>query len=227
MRLGLISDIHANRPALKTVLDALDDDDIDMLFCAGDIVGYYTWPNEVIEMLQERDPTAVKGNHDAGIGEPPVRFNSVARQALDWTREELTDENKAFLAGLPETIRDDIDGRDIYMVHGSPRRPLEEYINGSSIGPAFIESCFEEAPDICIMGHTHHPYSHEVGGTLFINPGSVGQPRDGDSRASYAVLDLDEMKTEHSRLEYDIDAVDEAVREHLPSTLGERLYHGL
>ncbi len=227
MRLGLVSDIHANRPALETVLDALDDEDIDRLLCAGDIVGYYTWPNEVIDLLRERDVTVVKGNHDAGIEEPPMRFNSVARQALDWTQDELTDQNKEFLAGLPETVRTDIDGRDIYMVHGSPRRPMEEYINGSSIGKAFVESCFEEPPDICIMGHTHHPYSHDVGGTLFINPGSVGQPRDGDSRASYAVLDLAETEVEHSRLEYDIDAVAGAVEKHLPSTLGERLYHGL
>jgi putative phosphoesterase len=227
MRLGIISDIHANRPALETVLDALDEDDIDMLFCAGDIVGYYTWPNEVIELLRDREMTAVKGNHDSGITEPRTRFNSVARQALDWTRDELTDANRSFLAGLPERVREDVDGHDLYMVHGSPRRPLEEYINGSSIGPAFIESCFDEAPDVCIMGHTHHPYSHTVDGTLFLNPGSVGQPRDGDSRASYAVLDLEEMEADHSRLEYDIDTVADAVEEHLPSTLGERLYHGL
>lgn len=227
MRLGLISDVHANRPALETVLDALDDAGVDELFCAGDLIGYYTWPNEVIDLLREREMTAVKGNHDAGISDTPVRFNSVARQALEWTREQLTDENRAFLAGLPETVRENIDGHDIYMVHGSPRRPLEEYVNGSSIGPAFIESCFEEAPDVCIMGHTHHPYSHKVDESLLVNPGSVGQPRDGDSRASYAVLDLEEMSVEHTRLEYDIDAVDEAVREHLPSTLGERLYHGL
>lgn len=227
MQLGILSDIHANKPALEAVLNDLDDDNIDTLYCAGDIVGYYTWPNEVIDLLQERTCTAVKGNHDAAIKETPMKFNSVARQAIEWTRGILTEENKSFLADLPLQVREDVGGKDFYMVHGSPRRPLEEYVNSSSIGRSFIDTCFETPPDVCIMGHTHHPYSCTVEDTLFLNPGSVGQARDGDSRASYAVLDLEQIEVHHQRVEYDIDTVATAVQEHLPSTLGERLYHGL
>ncbi|MDY6771351.1 MAG: metallophosphoesterase family protein [Candidatus Nanohaloarchaea archaeon] len=227
MRLGIISDIHANLPALEQVLDRLDEEDLDGLLCAGDIVGYYVWPNEVVEAVRERDVDAVLGNHDAGLIGRDFPFNAVARQALDWTEEEITDANRSYLEGLPDTHRDDYDGTDLYMVHGSPRSPLREYVNGSSIGPPFIESCFDEPPDICVMGHTHHPYTTTVEETLFLNPGSVGQPRDGDTRASCAVLDTEEREAAIHRVEYDIKKVAEAVREHLPSTLGERLHHGI
>lgn len=226
MRLGIISDIHANDVALRAVLDAIGDHDIDRLLCAGDLVGYNTAPNTVIELLQDHDAVCVQGNHDAAVGDQglAVRFNPAARDAIEWTREELTTVHQEFLAGLPLRFHDE--AADLEMVHGSPINPLEEYVGPDKLSSAFLQHQFDDPPRILVTGHTHVPHAETIEDTLCVNPGSVGQPRDGDPRASYAIIETDGPDVEHHRVEYDIEQVVGQTREVMGDRTAERLRHG-
>lgn len=227
MKIGFISDIHANAPALRVVLDGLADRDVDRILCAGDVVGYYPFPNEVISLLQEHNVRSIVGNHDAAVlDENPSRFSINAKRAADWTRRQLTPENNAFLESLPLTIKETIDGRDIYMVHGSPDDPLNEYIWDDDVDERALGFWFDDRPELVIFGHTHRPFVKEITSTMVLNPGSVGQPRDKNPRSSFAVVDLHSLSVDRYRVDYDIDAVASETGEHLPRKLGDRLYEG-
>lgn len=220
----VISDIHANLPALEAVLESVDEE--EFLFC-GDIVGYYPWPNRALERVEELDLIAVLGNHDeALVRGSTFGFSDAAAEALRWTEKEATHETLERLSRHPYIHRDEVEGKDILMVHGSPRRPMEKYVRPAEVDAGFLDRQKIDV-DILLLGHTHVPFVKEVKDTLVINPGSIGQPRDGDSRASYAVLDVEEKEAEIVRQEYDIERVKEAVREEgLPKHLGRRLSRG-
>lgn len=229
MQIGIISDIHANMVALRAVLEHLDEEHgIDRLLCAGDIVGYNTEPDAVIDALQERDASCVTGNHDAAVDDEGLgmRFNPTARDAIEWTRTELTSAHRRYLRELPLRYRQQVDGTDIAMVHGSPTDPIMEYVHEDKLSTAFLQHSFDDPPDVLITGHTHIPHQEVVDGTLCLNPGSVGQPRDGDPRASAAVLDTDAMEATHHRIRYDIDTVAEATRAVMGDRSADRLYDG-
>ena len=242
MRLAVLSDIHANLVALDAVLDDLASlPPVDELWACGDIVGYGPQPNEVIERLRERDARAVMGNHDgAAVGLVDVAwFNDAAAAAIRWTAEVLTAESREYLAALPERR---IEG-ELTAVHGSPRDPIWEYVTSAAIAAASL-GAFETR--ICLFGHTHYPmlYAqdddgvHETvgapgitsalpGGRLMLNPGSVGQPRDGNPASAYLVVDLDAQALEFRRVPYDIERTQALMREaRLPTWLAERLDHG-
>lgn len=243
MRIAVLSDIHANLPALEAVVEDLTS--IDEIWVLGDIVGYGPQPNEVIVTLQGLGARSVLGNHDgAAIGLVNARyFNPDARAAIEWTAETVDVNAQAYLAALPEVRRDG----DITAVHGSPRDPIWEYISGPSIAePNF--AAFDTR--YCLFGHTHQPvvFRHVDGEVeaipglpdaqvalaaderFLINPGSVGQPRDGLRDAAYAVLVLDGSgpgEIEFRRVRYDIDRTQELMRrEGLPMRLVERLSYG-
>ncbi len=220
----VLSDIHANLPALEAVLEDVEGE--EFLFC-GDLIGYYVWPDEVVEIAREKDFTGVRGNHDEALAtRSNFGFRGEAVEALNWTEENISRENLEYVENLPYTRKDVIDGRTVFMAHGSPNRPVEEYVHPSQATAAFLERQGVEA-DVLLLGHTHVPFVKEIQGTLVVNPGSVGQPRDGDPRASYATLDLENLDAEIHRVEYDVERVQEAVREEgLPETLAERLEHG-
>lgn len=221
MKFAVMADIHSNLVALEAVLDKLGD--LPILNC-GDLVGYNPWPNEVVEMAPERKMISIQGNHDyAVITGDTSGFSSMAARAIDWTMGTLTPENLAYLQGLPVTKTT----HDLYMVHGSPLRPLKEYVYEDRSSGDFQEFLHAAARDILIMGHTHCPFVKKVHGNLVLNPGSVGQPRDGNPRASYAILDTEDMTAEIKRVDYDIHRVAKTIRkEGLPSILAERLQRG-
>ncbi len=218
MRFGVISDIHSNLIALDAVLDSMGS--VDQYWCLGDVVGYGPEPNECIERLLELDHVAVVGNHDAAaIGAASPRlFNGEARRAVEWTARVLTKESAEYLRSLPEQMEHD----QVLLVHGSPRDPIWEYV--TSRGQAADAFAASEVQYL-FVGHTHIPlvFVQDSQGKvlsgapeddltlrlgserLLINPGSVGQPRDGDPRAAYAIVDSDRMLVEFHRVEYDVE----------------------
>lgn len=226
MILPVISDIHGNLSALERVLEKIDS---DRILCCGDIVGYYTQPNECIGKLRQLKAISVTGNHDLACVTGDVHgFNPYAKESMDWTKKVIKDRNIEFLRNLKRKIQIKINDVNIMMVHGSPRDPISEYIfpsTSDSTLKSFLES---ENADILIMGHTHTPFIRKFGDKLVFNPGSIGQPRDGDSRASFACLDVPANEVKIYRIKYDIDKVVTAIGdEKLPSFLGERLYDGI
>jgi predicted phosphodiesterase len=243
MRIAVLSDIHANLPALEAV--ASDLPPVDEIWVLGDTVGYGPQPNEVIATLQAMGARSVLGNHDgAAIGTVDAAyFNPDARAAIEWTAEAIGPNARAYIATLPEVRRDGA----LTAVHGSPRDPIWEYITGPDIAKLNF-SAFESR--LCLFGHTHLPVVYRsVDGQVdaaagmpgepvrlgearaLLNPGSVGQPRDGLADAAYAVLDLDgggsDSTFEFRRVRYDIDRTQRLMREvGLPPRLAERLSYG-
>ena len=243
MRIAVLSDIHANLPALEAV--ASDLPPVDQVWVLGDTVGYGPQPNEVVTTLQAMGARSVLGNHDgAAIGAVDAnQFNPDARRAIEWTAEVVDANARAYMAALPEVRRDG----DLTAVHGSPRDPIWEYITSIGIAAANLEH-FDSR--LCLFGHTHVPIAYRaVDGTVeavhgmpgervqlgaartLINPGSVGQPRDGLPDAAYAILDTSPNAStdsvEFRRVRYDIDRTQRLMREvGLPPRLAERLSFG-
>ncbi|MFB6241526.1 MAG: metallophosphoesterase [Candidatus Nanosalina sp.] len=226
MRVAVVSDIHSNIEAFEAVME--DMPEVDKVLCAGDLVGYGVDPDAVVDKVRERGIEPVKGNHDEKIVtyENLDRFNRLARQALTYNRERISQENLEYLSQLPEKKSMSLGGSEVFMVHGSPRKPVEEYVREGDVTPEFLDSCFDSEPDVLIMGHTHVPFVKKVSGTLVFNPGSVGQPRDSDPRASYALLDTETLEAEIHRVEYDVEKAAEKIREDLNPLLGDRLEKG-
>ena len=218
MRVAVISDIHSNRVAFDAVLD--DMPDVDAYVCAGDVVGYGPWPAECLDLVRDLDAPTVMGNHDRAVAtDSAFSFNSMARAGITYSREQLSDEQIDWLYGLP-TERHVFDGR-VKIVHGHPDDP-DRYTYPSLFNPDLLDD-----EDVLVMGHTH-VQAHEVFDEgIVLNPGSVGQPRDQDPRAAYAVLDLDAMTVTEHRVEYDVEAVEAAVADAgLPAKIGKRLHKG-
>ncbi|WP_416838183.1 metallophosphoesterase family protein [Haloferax sp. DFSO52] len=218
MRLGVISDVHGNLPALDAVLS--DMPPVDTIVCAGDVVGYNPWPDACVTELSNRDIPTISGNHDRAVIEGTgFRFNSLAAAGVDFARDELSPSSLDWLRSLPER-RTLADGR-VTLVHGHPSDP-DRYTYPDDFSPALL---FGE--ELLVLGHTHIQSHRIFDEGIVLNPGSVGQPRDGDPRAAYAVVDVDEMVVDEHRVGYDIDRVAERVREvGLPERIATRLYEG-
>ena len=243
MRVAIISDIHSNLTALEAVLEDAEGRGVDDFWCLGDIVGYGPDPCECLAIVRERAGLCLSGNHDLGaIGKLDLEdFNSYAAAANRWTGEVLAQEEKLFLEGLPTRL----DRQDVTLAHGSPRDPVWEYV--LSIPAALASFEHFEAP-LCLVGHSHMPFiSAEPGpgalcdlfrfpedtgvkigeGRFIANPGSVGQPRDGDPRASYLVYDVEDAALHRHRVAYDIKATQKRMRRAgLPGYLIDRLSRG-
>jgi len=237
----IISDIHANLAALEAVL--ADAPAFDEVWCLGDLVGYGPNPNECIERVQDFSHLSLAGNHDwAVLGRLDLNnFNTEARIANTWTQSELTPVAREYLIGLPTHMEKD----SFYLVHASPREPVWEYILDAKL--AYANFAHFSTP-ICLVGHTHIPIVFELDEEqqccetlipplpnplalgprrLILNPGSVGQPRDGDPRASYAMLDTERMTWELHRVAYPVEITQERMRARgLPRRLIERLDMG-
>lgn len=243
MRYLVISDIHSNLAALDAVLD--DAPHGLPVWCLGDVVGYGPNPNECVERLRGLNPECIVGNHDwAVLGRASLDdFNLEAKTAVRWTQEQLTSENLAYLEDLPISL---VKGQ-FTLVHGSPREPIWEYIiypSSASLNFAYFSTLY------CLVGHTHIPVVFRFRGQsgkrvceaerfwetstrplgierLIINPGSVGQPRDGDPRASYIILDTGEKIIEYHRVPYDIAQTQRLMEKaNLPQRLIARLAYG-
>jgi predicted phosphodiesterase len=240
MRIAVLSDIHANSVALDAVL--ADAGAVDGVWHLGDVVGYGPDPDGVVERLREIGAQGVRGNHDsAAVGGPEIDdFNPDARAAMEWTRRRIGRQTRDWLEALPLRREQG----DLTLVHGSPRDPIWEYLVSPSIAR---DNLIAFATPHCLHGHTHVPVlfrngdkrmemlSPEAGATVelderrvLLNPGSVGQPRDGIPTASYLVLEPELNRCSWYRVEYDIPAVqDEMERAGLPLRLGARLRFGL
>ena len=242
MRIAVLSDIHANLVALDAVLDALGA--VDAIWQLGDVVGYGPEPDGVVDRLRERGAVGVRGNHDAAaLGGPEIEyFNPDARRAMEWTRRTIGPATRRWLSGLPERLIE----APFTLVHGSPRDPIWEYVTTAPVARRNLEAL--ETP-WGLHGHTHLPsvFRDDDGRTellspsdrssigldqrrLLVNPGSVGQPRDGDPRASAVILQLDDetVTATWHRVAYDIAATQARMRRFgLPGRLVERLDYGL
>ncbi|MDX1613365.1 MAG: metallophosphoesterase family protein [Candidatus Promineifilaceae bacterium] len=223
MRFLVLSDIHANLTAFETVLEAAQGQ-YDFLWCLGDVVGYGPSPNECVELLREQEHLALSGNHDwAALGRLDLdTFNPDARAAAEWTQQQLSDDSRAYL----EQLESRTEQNGFTLAHASPRQPVWEYILDTETAAANFGQ-FESRQ--CLVGHTHVPVVYEqlpdgdvqalapdyeqaiqLGERrLIVNPGSVGQPRDADPRAAYALLDMESMSWRHYRVSYDIEQTQE------------------
>jgi len=221
MRILLLADIHANWPALQ----AIKDEPFDVCLVLGDLVDYGLEPAPCIDWVRQHATHAVRGNHDHGVaqmvrmqGKSGFKYLSGVTRAL--TQERLSSDDRRFLGAMPVTRRATLENTRFLMVHATPRDPLDEY----AIADAdFWERRLHDvdAQVICV-GHTHHPYVLEVGEKLVINPGSVGQSRDGDPRASYAVIE--DFKVDLKRVEYRVeDTVATVTASALPDAAKEML----
>ncbi|MFO7927442.1 metallophosphoesterase family protein [Natronomonas sp.] len=218
MLVGVLSDIHANRIALDAVLD--DMPDVDAMVCAGDVVGYNPWPAECVDAVRSRDVPTVMGNHDrAVVTETGFGGNAMADAGVRYALDVLDDDRIEWLAGLPESRRC-FQGR-VRVVHGHPDDP-NRYTYPSLFSPRLLGD-----EDVLIMGHTHVQAHERFDEGVVMNPGSVGQPRDGEPTAAYALVDLEAMTVSERRVEYDIGAVIEAIEAAgLPEATGTRLRKG-
>jgi putative phosphoesterase len=218
MLVGVISDIHANRVALEAVLS--DMPDIDAVVCAGDVVGYNPWPADCVDELRDREVPTIMGNHDrAVVTGTGFAGNGMADAGVEHAREELDEARIEWLADLPDERRC-FDGR-MKVVHGHPDDP-----NRYTYPGLFAERLLDDE-DVLVMGHTHVQAHERFDDGVVMNPGSVGQPRDDDPRAAYAVVDLDALTVEERRVEYDVERVVEAVEAAgLPRDTGQRLKKG-
>jgi len=244
MKWGVISDVHGNLPAFEAALAALDEEGVDALLCCGDVVGYGPWPNECVARVRERSDVCVLGNHDAAVAGAVSlsRFNGTAAAAARWTRARLFQASLEFLTACPSQAP----YRGMFVTHGSPRDPLWEYVTDRRA--AYLSFRHVEQR-LCWFGHSHVPtvfvereddvdgggvpgeqtLTLEAGARYLLNPGSVGQPRDGDWRLAFAVYEQagDKETVTFHRRDYDVERVGPAVREaNLPESLYNRLLLG-
>ncbi len=227
MKIGVISDIHANLEALNVVLEKLKD--IDIILCVGDIVGYGPNPNECIDLVKKRCKYVILGNHDHCVLHLKTAswFNPVAEKAIKWTEKVLDKDRKKYLESLESQLKIEIDGLKINMYHGSPDDPLYQYVYLNSLTKDKFEKWLISC-DILILGHNHIPYTYKSDQGLAINPGAVGQPRDGNPYASYSIIDTKKRDAKNYRVKYKIDKIANEIKEkNLPNFLAMRLYQGI
>jgi putative phosphoesterase len=230
LRIVIISDVHSNLDAFLAVIANLPP--YDNLVFLGDLVGYGPQPNEVVDQLRQLHPKgALLGNHDYAVATGDTSgFSPHAEVAVKWTRRHIKQETLDYLSGLHPSARITLNNTRLALFHGSPSDPLSEYIF-PWIDHQSAKGIIEKAGSpLVLLGHTHMPMLYSFDEEMLANPGSVGQPRDGDPRASFAILTLSEGKFsfEMKRVEYDIDVVaGKIIRAGLPEFLADRLYTGM
>ncbi|MGH3080556.1 MAG: metallophosphoesterase family protein [Gaiellaceae bacterium] len=244
MRVAVISDVHANLYALEAVLGEIDREPPDAIWCLGDTVGYGPRPNECCELVRERADLVLIGNHDlVALGSAAValaEFNPEAAEASLWTSKQLSEQARTFLQALEPAA----ERAGVQLFHGSPRDPVWEYVLTESVARESL--AMTEAP-LVLVGHSHvatalrlengrleggvAPAEFEAplgSGRWLLNPGSVGQPRDGNADAAFLELDFEAKRGRFRRVSYPVERTQEEIRERgLPDSLAERLAHGL
>jgi predicted phosphodiesterase len=244
MQYALISDIHANLPALQAVLGDIAKRPVDATYHLGDLVGYAPWPNETVELLRRENIPGISGNYDSTVGtdykhcgckyEDPKQEEQ-SHLSFAWTKVHATPETKRFLASLP--FRLDIKplgghaaGPTMILVHGTPTLNTLYWTEDrpNSFCEKMAQIAGAKPGDVIAFGHTHKPWYREIGGVHFVNTGSVGRPKDGDWRAGYVVVDMSrEPSVQFVRVEYDVEAAMRAIRaSDLPHDFAEYLQTG-
>jgi predicted phosphodiesterase len=243
MRLAILSDIHSNLPALEAVLASVEEHAPDAVWCLADVVGYGARPDECCAIVAERCDVGLAGNHDLGVlGEIDISsFSPAAAEAAEWTREHMGSDAREYLAALPAAREDG----DVAIYHASPRDHVWEYVlwpeqaaecmriqaqRVSLVGHSHVALCFREDPGADGAQGTQVPGGATLAvgeGRWLLNPGSVGQPRDGDPRAAWMLLDTEAWTAEYVRVDYDVEAAGQAILDAgLPEQLARRLAAG-
>jgi predicted phosphodiesterase len=242
MRVAIVSDIHGNRHAFEAVLDAIELSECAEMWCLGDLVGYGAEPDACVELARRHAAICLAGNHDLGVrGDLPLEeFSRGAALAARWTQDTISRETREFLLTLvPQNLEEKVG-----LFHASPRDPIWEYV----LSPLQAELCLDaQQHRVCLIGHSHVAlsFSRQPGepatgetrppdaeldlqaGEWLLNPGSVGQPRDGDPRAAWLELDIADWSAVYRRTDYDIEGAADAIRAaRLPGSLADRLAYG-
>ena len=231
---AVITDIHANLPALQAALARIDELGIDEIYCGGDLVGYGPHPNEVVALIAERAIPTIYGNYDYAIARDlhdcscayiTPHDREIGQQSVEWTLQHTDQRSKGWMRELPFDLHFRVGNTPVHVVHGSPRK-VSEYLFEDKPPSLYERLAAAEKDDALVFGHTHKPWIREYAGLLFVNCGSVGKPKDGDPRGAFAVLSPTTSGV-HARIEragYDADSVAQEVREAgLPSEFADKL----
>lgn len=224
MRIAIFSDIHGNIEALKEVIEDIKRAEVDRMYCLGDLVGYGPHPNQVIELIRKSNIETIMGNYDQGVGYDlddcgcaytTKEEQKLGDQSLNWTKNKVTDQNKEFLKNLKEKIKFEVDGKNILLVHGSPRK-INQYLFFNHPERSIKKMMEQFEADIMVCGHTHIPYVKKIDDKLLINDGSVGKQKPYNKKqkyhskeAKYVIIDIKEnsINTEIRSLSYDYEKV--------------------
>jgi len=231
---AVVTDIHANLAALEAALGRIDELGVEDVYCGGDLVGYGPHPNEVCTRIADGAIATIYGNYDYAIGRDledcgcayvDRHDREIGQLSIDWTLAHTSERSKAFMRDLPFDLRFELAGKRVRLVHGSPRK-VNEYLFEEKPARTFERIAALADADVLVLGHTHKPWVREYGGVLFVNCGSVGKPKDGDPRASFALLaDRNgELEVRIERIDYDALAVAREMRAvGLPNELADKL----
>jgi len=222
MRFAVIGDIHSNIDALKNVLKDINTKNVDFIASTGDLVGYLPFPNEVIQLIRKHGVLAVQGNHDKHFAAvqkmEDAKINSLSDEMIQsnasaiFTSKMITDDNRRFLENLPEKLILECNGLKVLVVHGSPRK-IDEYLYENQALLSEVAETVQE--DIIICGHTHIPYITKVNNKQFINAGSVGKPKHGNSQSTYVIIDIANgmVNCEIFEVNYNLENIVNAIKE--------------
>ncbi len=219
---AVITDIHANLPALQAALARIGELGIQRVYCGGDLVGYGPHPNQVCALIEEHSIPTIYGNYDYAIARDlqdcgcayvTPHDRALGQRSVDWTLAHTDQASKDFMRGLPFDLRFDVGAVAVRLVHGSPRK-VNEYLFEDKPASQYERLAAAEDGGVLVFGHTHKPWVHEHGDVLFVNCGSVGKPKDGDPRGAFAVLraTVDGVEATIERVAYDADGVAREVR---------------
>lgn len=220
--IAVISDVHANLPALEAVLADAEKRGVAVVLNAGDMIGYGPFPDEVVSLIRSRHILSVIGNYDLSViskkwktGKPRSREKQVA---MRWAYHNLSQENRVWLKSLSREIRLSVRGMILLVTHGSPDS-ITEYLDDGTPETRLLEIASDLGARVVVSGHSHRAAAREAGGVWFVNPGSVGRSEDGDPRACYALITVDPFSLTHIRIPYDVERTVSAIRErHLPDS---------
>ena len=233
-RVAVITDIHANLPALEATLERIEQLGITRVYCGGDLVGYGPHPNEVCELIEERRIPTIYGNYDYAIARDlddcgcayvTQHDRDLGQRSVEWTLANTHKRAKDFMGALPFDLQFDLDDSAVHLVHGSPRK-VNEYLFEDKPASLYERLARAEEADTLVFGHTHKPWIREHGGVLFVNCGSVGKPKDGDPRAAFSVLTPTGQRVQATieRADYDAPAVArEVAAAGLPAEYADKL----
>lgn len=225
MKIAVISDVHGNYPALAAVLKDIETEGVDQVYCLGDLVGYYCMIDQVIDTLRERRIPCLMGNHDYALcfSGGVIERSKTCTRILGRQLQEIRADNRDWLSQLPDNLSFQLGGKTFFCVHGGLEDPIDEYIK--EIDEAYF-SRHAFPHDVLVSGHTHQLRNEQAGRFTYLNPGSVGQPRDGNPFSSYLIINA--TATWHKRVSYDVDLIVNAMKEKMYEPyIYEILYRGV